>query len=78
MSEERTVLPVSEKQEHRKRYNLRLQYIAEFNKWLDREPPICRYHKWRKWKSERPVWRYIEFGVPIVQRGAGGADDDQT
>ena len=61
---------MSEKQEHRKRYNLRLQYIAEFNKWLDREPQICRYRKWRKWKAERPTWRYIE-------KMSGGEDDEQ-
>lgn len=59
---------MSERQEHKRRYNLRLQYIAEFNKWLDREPPRYRLFAWRKWKAERPVWRYIEFGEPITVR----------
>lgn len=51
---------MSERQEHKKRYNQRLQYIAEFGKWLDREPPFLRIWKWRKWKSERPVWRDVQ------------------
>ena len=51
---------MSERQEKKKRYNLRLQYIAEFNKWLDREPPIFRFVRWRRWKAERPVWTEVE------------------
>ena len=47
---------MSERQEHKRRYNLRLQYIAEFEKWLDREPPRYRPFAWRRWKAERPVW----------------------
>ena len=47
---------MSERQEHKRRNNLRLQYIAEFQKWLDREPPILKILKWKQWKSERPVW----------------------
>ena len=50
---------MSERQEHKKRYNLRLQYIAEFQKWLDREPPMLRVFKWRRWKRERPVWEEV-------------------
>lgn len=49
---------MSERQEHKKRYNLRLQYIAEYNKWLDREPPLWRVFSRKRWKAERPVWRY--------------------
>ena len=48
---------MSERQEKRTRYNQRLQYIAEFIKWQDREPPMWRVFKWRKWKQELPVWR---------------------
>ncbi len=48
---------VSERQEHKRRYNMRLQYIAEFDKWLLREPPMWRVLKWRKLKRERPVWK---------------------
>ena len=48
---------MSESREHKRRYKMRLQYIAEFDKWLDREPPIWNIFKWRKWKAERPVWR---------------------
>ena len=42
---------MNEKQEKKRRYNLRLEFIAHFNKWLDNEPP-----RWRKWKKSRPVW----------------------
>ncbi len=51
---------MSESKEHKRRYNLRLQYISEFEKWLLREPPIWKFLKWRKWRDERPVWREIE------------------
>lgn len=54
---------MSERQEHKKRYNLRLQYIAEFQKWLDREPPMFRVFKWRRWKRERPVWVEVQDGT---------------
>ena len=51
---------MSEKQEHKKRYNQRLQYIAEFGKWLDAEPPMVRIFAWRRWKKRRPVWKGAE------------------
>ena len=47
---------MSESREHKRRYNLRLEFIAEFAKWLEREPPAILFWKWRKWKNERPVW----------------------
>ena len=48
---------MSEKQERKKRYNLRLEYIAQFQKWLEQEPPLYMVFAWRRWKRERPVWR---------------------
>ena len=51
---------MSERQEHKKRYNQRLQYIAEFGKWLDAEPPMVRIFAWRRWKKRRPVWKESE------------------
>lgn len=47
---------MNEKQEKKRRYNLRLEFIARFNKWLDNEPPRWRFIRWRKWKKSRPVW----------------------
>ena len=47
---------MSERQEKKKRYNLRLMWIADFDKWLNREPPMWRVFAWRRWKRERPVW----------------------
>ena len=60
---------MSESREHKRRYNLRLEFIAEFGKWLDREPPMIFLWRWRKWKKERPVWeefskREFEFYDP--------------
>ena len=46
---------MSEKREKRRRYNQRLEYIADFNKWLDAEPPIVRLISWRRWKNSRPI-----------------------
>ena len=51
---------VSERQEKKRRYNLRLMWIAEFDKWLNREPPMWRVFAWRKWKAERPKWTECE------------------
>lgn len=47
---------MSERKEKKRRYNLRLEYIARFNDWLDSEPPLWLFWKWRKWKYNRPVW----------------------
>ena len=53
---------MSERQEHKKRYNLRLEYIAKFNKWLEAEPSMILFWRWRKWRNSRPVWHDIEKG----------------
>ena len=53
---------MSERQEHKKRYNLRLQYIAEFGKWQDREPPMWKIFAWHRWKAERPKWVEVDNG----------------
>lgn len=44
---------MSERQEKKKRYNVRLMGIVE---WLNREPPMWRVFAWRRWKRERPMW----------------------
>lgn len=48
---------MSERQEKKRRHNARLEYIAAFVMWLDREPPRMFFWRWHKWKRERPVWR---------------------
>lgn len=48
---------MSESREHKRRYNQRLQYIADFSKWLESEPPMFRLISWAKWKKRRPVWK---------------------
>lgn len=47
---------MSERQEKKTRYNQRLVFIAEFEKWLQREPPAWRLISWRRWLRSRPVW----------------------
>lgn len=47
---------MSESREHKRRYNLRLEFIDAFAKWLECEPPMLLFWKWRKWKQERPDW----------------------
>lgn len=49
---------MSERQEKKARYNLRLQYIAEYDKWLAAEPPLWAVFRRMAWKKRRPVWRY--------------------
>ena len=45
---------MSERQEHKKRYNQKLVYIALFEKWLEQEPPMYRFMKWHRWKKQKP------------------------
>lgn len=47
---------MSERREHKRRYNLQLEYIARFSNWLNNEPPMILFWRWRKWKKERPIW----------------------
>lgn len=51
---------MSERQEKKKRYNQRLEFIAEFEKWLAEEPSMLRIFAWRRWRNRRPVWRDTE------------------
>lgn len=53
---------MSERQEHKRRYNLRLEYIAKFTNWLEAEPPMMLFWKWRKWKAARPIWNDVLKG----------------
>lgn len=46
---------MSESLEHKKRYYARVKYVAEFEKWLKREPKMYRLIAWHQWKKERPV-----------------------
>lgn len=51
---------MSERQEKKRRYNQRLEYIAAFRKWLDQEPPMWRIASWRRWQRERPTWKEFD------------------
>ncbi|MBR4656560.1 MAG: hypothetical protein IKO68_08355 [Oscillospiraceae bacterium] len=48
---------MSERREKKNRYNQRPEYIAAFNKWLDKEPPRMFFFSWHRWKKRRPVWK---------------------
>lgn len=48
---------MSQKREHKRRYNLRLEFIASFEEWLASEPPIILFWRWRKWKDSRPLMK---------------------
>lgn len=46
---------MSERQEHKRRYIQRLEFIADFEKWLAQEPPMLpRFWRWKKWRDSRP------------------------
>lgn len=47
---------MSERQEHKRRYNRKLEFIAHFEKWIENEPQMIRIFAWRKWKNSRPVY----------------------
>lgn len=51
--------PMSEKQEHRKRLNAKVEWIRAFEEWLQKEPSMIRIFKWRKWKKSKP--NYEDF-----------------
>ena len=48
---------MSERQEKKRRYNQNLEYIADFNRWLNEEPPVLRFISWHNWKKIRPKRR---------------------
>lgn len=48
---------MSESREKKRRYNLRLEHIALFDKWLAAEPPMFRLIAWHRWKKNKPVLR---------------------
>lgn len=54
---------MSEKREKKRRYNQRIEYIANFNKWLDKEPSILRLVSWHRWKKARPVFERMDEEV---------------
>jgi hypothetical protein len=55
---------MSEKQEKRKRFERRMEYVSEFNAWLMKEPPMWKFRAWLHWKKTRPAMedlaRYLE------------------
>lgn len=51
---------MSERQEHKKRQNIRLEYMSRFGKWLAAEPPMAHFIKWHRWKKSRPTMKEVE------------------
>lgn len=46
---------MSERQEKRKRYNERAEYITKVMKWVESEPPKWKIFKWIKWQNSIPL-----------------------
>ena len=56
---------MSERQEHKKRQTLQLEYIAAFSRWLAQEPPFWALIRRKRWKAARPVYRRDKWiGAP--------------
>jgi hypothetical protein len=47
----------SNKNNHRRRYNAKLEYIAKITNWLEAEPKMYHIFAWRRWKKNRPIYR---------------------
>ena len=59
---------MSERRAHKIRYNLRLEYIAQFEKWLEAEPSMILFLRWRKWKNSRPIWKEIYNNADTIDK----------
>lgn len=60
---------MSERQEKKRRYNQKLEWIAALEKWMEKEPPIWKLFAWRRWKDSRPERRvYDEIAVREVRK----------
>ena len=46
---------MSQKCEKKRRYNSKLLFIREFEYWLDEEPPMILFWRWKKWKQQKPI-----------------------
>lgn len=45
---------MNQKQAKKRRYNAKLQYIAQFEIWIKSEPPFWNLIAWRRWRKSRP------------------------
>ena len=52
---------MSERQEKKRRYNQKLEYIARFENWLEAEPPMLNFIAWVRWKKRRPIREVIDL-----------------
>ena len=53
---------VSGRRMHKTRYNQKLEYIDQFERWLRLEPPMILFWMWIRWKKRRPTWKDVEKG----------------
>lgn len=44
---------MNQKQEKRRRLNVRIDHIEAFSRWLAQEPPMWRLLSWHLWKRRR-------------------------
>lgn len=51
---------MSESREHKRRYNRKLELISRYERWIQAEPPMILFWRWKKWLKSRPVWEETE------------------
>lgn len=49
---------MSGRQEHKKRYNTKLQFIREWDKWMEQRPPIIKRKAFKLWLQKEPILAY--------------------
>jgi len=54
------VKELCEREQHKLRKNIQLEYIAAFSRWLANEPPYWALLRRKRWKAARPVCRHLK------------------
>ena len=62
---------MSERQEHRRRFAARWDYLNRLDAWLRREPSKWRLVLHLRWKKERPVFDHAESVLTLFPVGIG-------
>lgn len=52
---------MSERQEHKKRIEQKLQYLAQLEAWLAEEPEWWRFSARKQWRARRPKKPSIRY-----------------
>lgn len=52
---------MNQKQAKKRRYNAKLQYVSQLEKWLAIEPPFWNFWAWRKWAKRKPNQKEVDY-----------------